>query len=372
MHGAHRDSSRSRTEARVAGLTSGDQPVDFTHGAIEGHRESITPACGASGDEQTLVACSDLAPGVDPAAHGFGHDASASANGQREQPARRREETAQARLDAAQRRDATAHSRDLAALARDHAAGARDLAMAQRDAAHAQDLDARALTGAEIVMRAAGKRERAAQDRAHAAEQRVLAAEDRRAAAQDREQAACERLRALEEQEALARQLALAAIDPLTGARTRAAGLIDLDHELDRCRRTSGLLVVAYVDVVGLKTLNDSFGHSAGDDLLKRVVVLIKEHLRSYDLIIRLGGDEFLCAMSDTTLPNARQRFRAIADELAGAPGPGAIRTGFAELTHERTATELIVDADIDLINTRRANERGRQTAGSTNAASTR
>jgi hypothetical protein len=76
--------------------------------------------------------------------------------------------------------------------------------------------------------------------------------------------------------------------------------------------------------------------------------------------------------MSDTTLPNARQRFRAIADELAGAPGPGAIRTGFAELTHERTATELIVDADIDLINTRRANERGRQTAGSTNAASTR
>jgi diguanylate cyclase (GGDEF)-like protein len=50
--------------------------------------------------------------------------------------------------------------------------------------------------------------------------------------------------------------------------------------------------VVAYVDVIGLKTLNDSAGHSAGDKLLQHVVALIKKHLRSYDLIIRMGGDE--------------------------------------------------------------------------------
>jgi diguanylate cyclase (GGDEF)-like protein len=392
----------------VAGLTSGDQPANSRTGAIEGHQESITPPSGALEDEQTLAdreqtladsdatladedqtgsesdqtsadkdqlaadrdqAASDrdLAAGVNPAVYEFSHNVRERTTRQRGETARQREETAQARLDAAQERDAIAHIRDLAALARDHAANSRDLAMAQRDVAHAQDLQARSLSGAEIVMRAAEQRRRAAVHRVHAAEQRALADEDRRAAARDREKAARERLRAREDREALARQLAIAALDPLTGARTRAAGLSELDHELDRCRRTSGLLVVAYVDVVGLKTLNDSMGHAAGDELLRCIAALIKEHLRSYDLIIRLGGDEFLCAMSDMTLPGARQRFSAIAAALASTPGPGAIRTGFAELTPDQTATELIVHADIDLINTRRAGDNGRPTADTAN-----
>ncbi|MEA2182780.1 MAG: hypothetical protein QOF69_1965, partial [Solirubrobacteraceae bacterium] len=164
----------------------------------------------------------------------------------------------------------------------------------------------------------------------------------------------------LVDREALAQELAVLAIDPLTGARTRAAGLIELDHELERCRRTSGLLVVAYIDVVALKRLNDSVGHGAGDELLKRVVAQIKEHLRPYDLIIRLGGDEFLCAMSNMTLPGARQRLHAIAADLATAPGCGAIRTGFAQLlTPTETASALIARADNDLLATRRTNTNG-------------
>ncbi len=75
--------------------------------------------------------------------------------------------------------------------------------------------------------------------------------------------------------QALARALAVTENDALTGARTRAAGLTDLDHELDRRRRTSGALTVAYIDVVGLKRVNDAEGHPAGDELLKGVVALI-------------------------------------------------------------------------------------------------
>jgi diguanylate cyclase (GGDEF)-like protein len=87
------------------------------------------------------------------------------------------------------------------------------------------------------------------------------------------------------------RQVELAETDPLTGVRTRAAGLLQFDHELERCRRRiDGRLVVVYVDVVGLKTVNDTEGHAAGDALLKRVVALIKKHLRPYDLVIRLRG----------------------------------------------------------------------------------
>jgi diguanylate cyclase (GGDEF)-like protein len=120
--------------------------------------------------------------------------------------------------------------------------------------------------------------------------------------------------------------------------------------ELDRCRRTSSRLIVAYVDVIGLKAINDTQGHQAGDRLLTRSVTLIRGYLRPYDLIVRLGGDEFLCAMSNMSLLEARQRFSAIAAALANTPMDAAIRTGFAELSPEQTATDLIASADSHLI----------------------
>lgn len=287
----------------------------------------------------------DLAGGVDQHEHDATRDI-------REHTARRREQTGRARVDVADKRDEVASARDLAALARDHAADARDLASARRDAADAAH-GTRAAPGADTAIRAAERRERAAQQRARAAEQRTVAAHDRQRAAADREQAAHDREHALADRETLKRQLAMAETDPLTGARARAAGLDDLDTELNRCRRTGSSLVVAYVDSIGLKTLNDTEGHGAGDELLKRVVQLIRKHVRPYDLIIRLGGDEFLCAMSNMTALNARRRFSAVAAALAGPPSAGAIRTGFAELRSNETATELIARADKELVDSR-------------------
>ncbi len=139
--------------------------------------------------------------------------------------------------------------------------------MAQFDAAANQHERTRALTGIELVARAAQSRVRAAEHRAQAAGHRLLAAEDRRAAARDRQQAARERDQAAADREALVIELERAAIDALTGARTRTAGLSELDHELERARRTANSLVVAYIDVVGLKAINDARGHAAGDAL---------------------------------------------------------------------------------------------------------
>ena len=229
---------------------------------------------------------------------------------------RLRDQSATARLLAADERDAIASIRDLAAITRDRASEARDL----RRTLHLVDEGAPA------------------------------AADDRQDAAADREQAAFERLHALVDRELLADALAVAANDPLTGARARAAGLHELDLLLDRSRRGAGLLVVAYVDVVGLKALNDSKGHAAGDALLRDVVTLIRGHLRSYDLTIRVGGDEFVCAMADMSLVDARLRFRRVCAELAGAPHGYAIRTGLAQLTAHENATELIARADVKLI----------------------
>jgi diguanylate cyclase (GGDEF)-like protein len=86
---------------------------------------------------------------------------------------------------------------------------------------------------------------------------------------------------------------------------------------------------VTYVDV-GLKAVNDTHGHSAGDALLRRAITLIRARLRPYDLVIRLGEDEFVGAMSAMTLVEVRERFGQIAAAIATPPDAAAIRTGYA------------------------------------------
>jgi diguanylate cyclase (GGDEF)-like protein len=114
-------------------------------------------------------------------------------------------------------------------------------------------------------------------------------------------------------------------------------------------------VVVTYVDVVGLKAVNDSGGHAAGDTLLRHVVGTIRAHLRSFDLIVRLGGDEFLCVMSGATIESARSRFETIKAALAADPERSGIKVGFAELTPGDTAEELIRRADAQLPQSRPA-----------------
>ncbi len=251
------------------------------------------------------------------------------------------------RVEAAAARDAVAQARDLAALARDQAAELRDRKLAARGAA--REAQGRAKTGVAIVLLAAEDRRRAAADRAAAAEGRIRAAADREQAARDRELAAHDRSQAQADRDTLLAQLAIAETDQLTGTRTRAAGLTDLGHEVDRAHRTNGRLVVAYVDIVGLKAVNDAHGHFAGDALLQRAVRGIRRRLRSYDLIVRVGGDEFVCAMPDATIEGARQRFAEIETTLKADPDPCEITVGFAALAPEDSPAELIQRADAEL-----------------------
>jgi diguanylate cyclase (GGDEF)-like protein len=213
--------------------------------------------------------------------------------------------------------------RDALAAARDDAARARDQAAERRD----RDLAARGV----------------------AAEGRALAAADRERAAADREAAARDRLEAQVDREALMRRVVVAETDALTGARTRRAGLADLEHEVDRARRTSAPLTVAYLDVVGLKAVNDTHGHAAGDALLQQVVHAVRAQLRSYDTIVRVGGDEFVCVLSGATPADAAQRFATVRAGLAAAPAPCEVKIGLAALRPGETGAELIGRADAEL-----------------------
>jgi diguanylate cyclase (GGDEF)-like protein len=272
------------------------------------------------------------------------HDATRDIRGR---GAEHRRESARSRVDAAGARDEVADARDEAAAARDRAADLHDREQAMRDVAGTAG--GRAAKAAQALERAAESRDRAAADRIAAAEGRVRAAADRARAAHDREQAANDRQQAQADRAELLHQLAIAETDVLTGARTRGPGLADLDHEIDRARRAETTLVVAYIDVVGLKAVNDEHGHAAGDELLQRVVGAIRAHLRSYDLIVRLGGDEFLCVISGTTIADARRRFDAVQVALAAHPDRCELRIGFAVLTPEDTSAELVQRADSEL-----------------------
>ena len=336
---AEADQADSERDQRVA---DSDQTAADSDQAAADSDQAAADSDQAAADSDQAAADSGLVHGDgDPGEHDLTREA-------RDRSAEQRHEIAARRVETAAARDAVAHARDVAAAARDEAAAMRDRELAasenQRSAGRA----------ANILRRAAEKRRSAAADRVMAAEIRARAAADREQAARDREQAARDRLQAQIDREALLQQLAIAETDALTGTRTRAAGLVDLDHEIDRARRTTGVLVVAYVDVVGLKAVNDAVGHAAGDALLQHAVRGIRDHLRSYDLIVRLGGDEFLCVLSGATIEDARQRFDAVQAALAADPDPCEIRVGFAALAPEDGATSLIERADADLPISRR------------------
>jgi GGDEF domain-containing protein len=259
----------------------------------------------------------------------------------RRDAADRREQSGRARRAAPDQRDATATADDAPAVVHDEVAAARSRAVVQRAGAALHDGPG-TTSAPQRIFRAARDLKRTDRLNAQAS---AFAEQDRRVAAQDGERAASERLRALVDRELRADELADAEVDALTGARMRAAGLADLEREVLCCHRTSRLLVVAYVDVVGLKTRHDTAGRGAGDDLLVRVFALLKQHLRSYDLIVRLGGDAFVCVTTGVPLPELRRRFVRIGARLAAAPGAGSIRTGFAALAPGDTTDALIARA---------------------------
>jgi diguanylate cyclase (GGDEF)-like protein len=191
-----------------------------------------------------------------------------------------------------------------------------------------------------------GDREHSGHDREHAEGDRGHAGDDRGHAGTDRGHSEGDRGHAQEARER-------AGTDELTGARRRGVGLEELENEIKRARRESnGRLVAAFVDVDGLKAVNDTGGHSAGDALLRHIAGGFRRHMRSYDLLVRVGGDEFLCALPNVTLGEAHERFDRLRADLARSGNSFSI--GYAELRDDDSADDFVDRADSALLATRR------------------
>jgi diguanylate cyclase (GGDEF)-like protein len=310
---------------------------------------------GAS-DLDQLAADSDQAASDRTLAHGVNGEAYASSRDARERTTQARRETSTERHITAGARDVTAHERDLSALARDGAAAARDLEDDGWDAEIASLTSffgtQPATGGAQTILRAARERQQAASHRARSATRRADARGDRERAASDRLLAAEDRLLAAKDR-ARAAEPAGDEVDILTGARRLGPGLADMQHEIHRANRGNGRLVVACVNFDGLKATNDAKGHQAGNAILKHIVNVLETNLRSHGSIIRLGSDEFVCTISDTSIENVRQRFDEIVAELNLTLDDGSISVGFAELVRGDSPMDLIDRADRRLVASR-------------------
>lgn len=122
--------------------------------------------------------------------------------------------------------------------------------------------------------------------------------------------------------------------DPLTGAFARQSGSEIVETQFLHACQQNAPFVVAFVDLDEFKSINDTYGHEAGDLVLKTAIVNLSRLLRRSDVIIRWGGEEFLVLLGNATIEGQRLTMRRIVENWLGHRPDGRLVTasiGIAE-----------------------------------------
>ena len=163
--------------------------------------------------------------------------------------------------------------------------------------------------------------------------------------------------------------LRLAVIDPLTGLHNRRYGLAQLQAIAESARANGAMFAVLVADIDRFKSVNDHFGHAAGDAVLVEVAQRLRQNLRAGDLVARIGGEEFLIALPNIALPEARLIAERLCTVMAEHPFhlnatqdlPVTLSIGLAiseagELpAHVETVTDIFDRADRALLRAKTA-----------------
>jgi diguanylate cyclase (GGDEF)-like protein len=146
--------------------------------------------------------------------------------------------------------------------------------------------------------------------------------------------------------------------DLLTSLWNRGVIVELMSHEIMRSRRERSCTAVMMCDIDNFKSVNDQFGHAIGDDVLREVARRLHHSVRSYDMVGRYGGEEFLVALNKCNPESAVSRAENLRSKISGCPIQTAnkpvtvtISIGLALSTEftQCTVEELMHQADIAL-----------------------
>jgi diguanylate cyclase (GGDEF)-like protein len=149
--------------------------------------------------------------------------------------------------------------------------------------------------------------------------------------------------------------------DNLTGLRNHRAFHEDLARELDRAHRTGTPLGLVMLDLDGLKRVNDTLGHQAGDELIGAVAHGLKSTIRGGDVPYRIGGDEFAVILADESAWGAFRFAQRLHTNLALSSGPltPTVTAGIAESSGGADNKDVLIrHADLALIQAKRTSQK--------------
>jgi diguanylate cyclase (GGDEF)-like protein len=153
-----------------------------------------------------------------------------------------------------------------------------------------------------------------------------------------------------------------ATVDDMTGLLNRYAGLDLLRKNFETMKRYGGSLTICFIDINGLKRVNDELGHEEGDKLIVNVAQIITESIRKADIAFRLGGDEFVIAFPHTTIQTANNVWERMCHKISEINKSAANRYkislshGLSEHSSDNHVTieHLIQVADLEMYKEKR------------------
>lgn len=150
----------------------------------------------------------------------------------------------------------------------------------------------------------------------------------------------------------------LADSDTLTPLPNRRLFERELARAIERVERYGEAAALLFVDMNGLKAINDSGGHAGGDAALLHVAALLRQGARASDIVARIGGDEFGLILDSIDQADARARAARLAGTIAASPLPGGpaitVSIGVAMLEAGETPAAALRRADTDMYRVKR------------------
>jgi len=145
-----------------------------------------------------------------------------------------------------------------------------------------------------------------------------------------------------------------ATMDDMTNTYNRRMGLKILRNHFSLSKRHRNSLAVCFVDIDGLKPINDSFGHAKGDKLIRDISEMLRSSIRESDIVSRMGGDEFLIILPECGVESAKKVIRRLTEkirtynEVSQKSYRASVSFGISEFSgcDDRTVEDLLAEAD--------------------------